>query len=723
MKTLRLATVCLLAVLASGHAYAAEIPPHTGVDLYGVQAYSDVGPGSVVAGDEITFYVSNTFAYDAAIYRLGSDPKSMAGDELIASLGSFGANPQAIHPGSYVHVENRIRGELTGLTIETWFQAAPYVGGWRGVMTQYASFYEEGFGLFLCDDKVAFYLGVGRDNLSTTSRAVIIPNMWHHLVATWDGNEKAIWVNGEKVGSWPFSGPANAGKEPLRLAAYGHNGKAGLFLNGTLATPAIYNRALSAQEIQSRYTAVTIQPPTGSHVLASWPFDEENGEVVRDVSGNNRNGRIINHGIWQVGGPRFNADVPRFGYDPATDQTRGHGLRFADDQLVDCGWEPTITWQIPITAKSGLYVLRLQFQWGGTSYYHVPFIVRRTSWQKRAPIAVVASTHTWWAYNSVSFPRPLHGYEHVVADFVPQRNTESTSFYRDHASVVPSYYVGLRMPNPYADPYLSWGEGDGVSHLLPVERLLHVWLEKQGYDFEIITDLDLHRNPSILAGRKVMILVGHNEYWSIPMYQNIEQYLNRGGNMLVMNGNTGFWRVSFDEDLLVMEGRKVAPGAGARVPYNRLGERYHEQDGLAGGLTRETGIPAWRLTGLETIGWVEHKSEQFGPLVVSSVDHPLFAGTGISAGDTLAYGAGGHEVDALLPTIFSVGGSPGLALSAFPQAPASGVTLLGHFTTRRPDLGVTILDWWANRSNAATSVASDVILWQRPEGGEVFNFG
>jgi len=93
--------------------------------------------------------------------------------------------------------------------------------------------------------------------------------------------------------------------------------------------------------------------------LACWPLSEEEGDDVADISGNKRPGRIINHATWMIGGPNFDAAVSQFDdYDPATDPTRGHGLRFASDDLFDCRWQVTQTYTVPTNARSGIYVAR-----------------------------------------------------------------------------------------------------------------------------------------------------------------------------------------------------------------------------------------------------------------------------------------------------------------------------------------------------------------------------
>ena len=60
------------------------------------------------------------------------------------------------------------------------------------------------------------------------------------------------------------------------------------------------------------------------------------------------------------------------------------------------------------------------------------------------------------------------------------------------------------------------------------------------------------------------------------MYRGEEKFLRGGGNLVVLSGNTMFWRVSFNDDGTVMECRK-ADAAGNRVPLARRGEAWHSQ--------------------------------------------------------------------------------------------------------------------------------------------------
>ena len=44
------------------------------------------------------------------------------------------------------------------------------------------------------------------------------------------------------------------------------------------------------------------------------------------------------------------------------------------------------------------------------------------------------------------------------------------------------------------------------------------WMEASGYDVSYTTDVDTHANGSVLLNYKGILSMGHDEYWSKPMY-------------------------------------------------------------------------------------------------------------------------------------------------------------------------------------------------------------
>src|SRR5262249_34259407 len=69
------------------------------------------------------------------------------------------------------------------------------------------------------------------------------------------------------------------------------------------------------------------------------------------------------------------------------------------------------------------------------------------------------------------------------------------------------------------------------------------WLETQGYGVDYCTDLDIHADTASLGNYRLLLSVGHDEYWSEPMRSNIEGFIASGGNVAFFSANTCWWRV------------------------------------------------------------------------------------------------------------------------------------------------------------------------------------
>ncbi|HEY6169182.1 MAG TPA: LamG domain-containing protein [Verrucomicrobiae bacterium] len=736
------ATVVAAAALKGPpHALAAStspaIPPHRALNVPGVHAYPV--EHSIAVGDTLELCVSNSVPYRLSICRLGLQVDDPAGDTVLKRFDESSANPQPIHPGSYVHIEKRLRSMMRTITLECWVR--PWdITQLQGLISQEDKDSDEGLALGIgADGYVGFFLGdgVGPDEkvVHRTKPGAVKRNHWHHVVATWDGKTKRVFVDAKEVGAWDFAGPLLPGKHALRLGAMAQAGIAQHFLDGDLAMPLIYDRALSEVEITERFKRDGLKPAHGKGVLACWPLTEERGERVADVSGNGRHGRMINHATWMIGGPGFDANVPRFGnYDPRKDKTRGHGLRLASDDLYDCRWSVTHRWRVPADARQGIYDARMEFTYEDKPRtYHCTFIVRRAPRRKKAPILLLLATNTWRAYSGTPFaitPEAQHqvwGTGGIEKDL---RGLPAYNLYRDHATGQGTYQVGLRMPWPAAGPYVLFGGPTKYSHLARADRFTQVWLEEQGYDFDVASDLDLHRDPGMLRGYKTLMVVGHNEYWSLPMYRGADEYLKRGGNLVVLSGNAAFWRVSFNDDGTVMECRK-ADAAGNRVPANRRGETWHSQDGLRGGMMRDCGFPGIDLIALDCLGFNSPGNiKNFGPYVVENPDHFLFnqpEKLGLKKGDTFGQSAdgsrraGGHEFDIRPSTFARMQAEPSPEGGAVPADPPH-IELLANGRVFWKE-GGTAFDYFFRKFSPTSDQGGELIYWERPAGGRVFNAG
>ena len=94
-----------------------------------------------------------------------------------------------------------------------------------------------------------FYSGGWR---RTTPRVTISANEWHHVVGTFDGNNAYLYVDGEQKASLAYAGTIAAATGYSFHISFWRSYLPAYF-NGTIDDVRIYDRALSAGEIQQQY--------------------------------------------------------------------------------------------------------------------------------------------------------------------------------------------------------------------------------------------------------------------------------------------------------------------------------------------------------------------------------------------------------------------------------------------------------------------------------------
>ncbi len=92
---------------------------------------------------------------------------------------------------------------------------------------------------------------------------------WYHVAATWDGSETKLYVNGVLDGTHPVDWVGKANTAPLNI---GQRGQGDDFFDGLIDEVEIYNRALSASEIQAIFEAGNLgnRPEPLSGLISRW---------------------------------------------------------------------------------------------------------------------------------------------------------------------------------------------------------------------------------------------------------------------------------------------------------------------------------------------------------------------------------------------------------------------------------------------------------------------
>jgi len=270
-------------------------------------------------------------------------------------------------------------------------------------------------------------------------------------------------------------------------------------------------------------------------------------------------------------------------------------------RLRECDWPTSLELTVPDDWPSGVYLGKLTEAREGLQSYLI-FIVRD---QRRCDFLFQCSDTTWAAYN---------------------RWPDFWSLY-DEGTPPHNWYTGpgvsVSFDRPYAryrqifDAPLSQGSGEFLLWEFP----LAFWMEQQGYDVSYISNLDTHASPGQLLRARAFLSVGHDEYWSLQMYEQVRQAIAAGVHAAFLSGN------SVDGVLDIRAGGRGAP------------HRTIERIGKFGGrLVKEYATP-WKQHGpaaaaLMGSGSTEPANGSANWTCVND-RHWLFEGTGMRNGDAI----------------------------------------------------------------------------------------
>jgi hypothetical protein len=165
-----------------------------------------------------------------------------------SAAGKFGTSLSFNGTSSWVTVADAASLDLTtGLTLEAWIN--PAVGtAWRTVVLK-----ENATGLAYAlysannASRPAGFVHTNADwGLNGTSAVAL--SVWTHLALTFDGTTLRMFVNGVQASSTSVAGATVMTNGPLRI---GGNAVWGEYFKGLIDEVRIYNRALTAAEIQT----------------------------------------------------------------------------------------------------------------------------------------------------------------------------------------------------------------------------------------------------------------------------------------------------------------------------------------------------------------------------------------------------------------------------------------------------------------------------------------
>jgi hypothetical protein len=194
--------------------------------------------------------------------------------------------------------------------------------------------------------------------------------------------------------------------------------------------------------------------------------------------------------------------------------TRRHPIP-PDASSRGCNWPETFRVTIPADWPSGYYAVRL-IPTGGEAKANMGnlfFVVRPAKPGKDTKILLELSTNTYNAYTNWG------GYSLYAYNGRHHVQGRRVSFDRQLYS-----------------QFDRW------------ERPFVQWAEKAGYKLDYCVNSDLEFHPELLKHYKLVLSVGHDEYWSAPMRDNLEKFIADGGNVAFFSGNTCCWQVRSEEN-------------------------------------------------------------------------------------------------------------------------------------------------------------------------------
>ena len=291
-------------------------------------------------------------------------------------------------------------------------------------------------------------------------------------------------------------------------------------------------------------------------------------------------------------------------------------------------WDTTFQFQIPLTWEPGIY--RAEYPITTDTAAAIIFIVKEDSLGSYSKNLFVLSTNTWNAYNSYG-GKSLYAFN-------------STNSQR-------SFKVSFQ--RPFERDLGIFGSPDYYRY----ENKLINWAGNNNVLFETASMYDLDVNPSLLSNYNIVFIAGHNEYWSRAERRQFENFVNNGGKIINMSGNTSWWQVRFEDNgktMVCYKDKSLDPLTGVQdslVTVNWWDDPVNDPANVLFGAD-------FREGGFVNTGSFLLKQDGYGDLAAFNTHYWIFNGTGLKEGDEFGFEREivGYEADGAL--FFYLNGVP-----------------------------------------------------------------
>jgi len=289
--------------------------------------------------------------------------------------------------------------------------------------------------------------------------------------------------------------------------------------------------------------------------------------------------------------------------------------------LIECDWVDPYVLDIPNTPDptdwmSGVYLVKLTAGTSGKQQY-IMFAVRDDA--RFSDLLMAQTVNTSQSYN-VWGGKSLYG---TIASRGDTANAaHKVSFNRPYYGD-DSYGVGS----------FSW------------EQNMLTWLEREGYDVSYATNVDVDADSNLLLNHKAFLSVGHDEYWTWAMRDNVERARDSGINLGFFSGNTSYWQVRYEPSTVNNQPARTIVGYKEAWKQDPITPDYLKTNEFRY-------APVNRPE--DTMIGVMFVTQARPVMVIEDASSWVFTGTGLQNGDRLTKADGtsflGYEVDAMGPT-------------------------------------------------------------------------
>ena len=275
-------------------------------------------------------------------------------------------------------------------------------------------------------------------------------------------------------------------------------------------------------------------------------------------------------------------------------------------RMVSTHWRPSLT--VPTTGwPEGAYLLRLDASRGPERY--VPVTVRSAT--TAGKVVLVMGVTTWQAYNLWG------GYSLYDGPGGAADRSYAVSFDRPYDK------NGASLFTVFDEPPLALAE------------------HTPGVPLAYETDVDLDRDPGLLAGARAVISLGHDEYYSAAMRKALLDARNAGTNLAFLGANAMYRHIRFAHSPLGPDRIEICYKEAALDPLYGVRNSQTTQNWRDPPDPRPESV----ITGV-----FYECNPVSAPYVVADPRNWIFAGTGVHKGTSFP-GMVGPEYDRVNPAV------------------------------------------------------------------------